>query len=110
MADFEQNLERLEKLDAQVIAVSSDNAEDARATVEEFGIEFTVAFGLDPSEASSKVGCYTADRKGRPHVQPAAFVLQRDGTIALAVCSSGKVGRLTAQDAITALEELAESS
>lgn len=110
MADFEKNLERLESLDAQVIAVSSDTAEDARATVQELGLEFTVAFGLDSDEASRKVGCYTADRKGTPHVQPAAFVLKRDGTIALAVCSSGKVGRLTAQDAITALEDVSESS
>lgn len=109
MADFEQNLERLEALDAQVIAASSDNVEDARAIVDELGLEFTVAFGLDPHDTASKVGCYTADRAGKPHVQPTAFVVKRDGTIALAVCSSGKVGRLTARDAITALEDLSES-
>lgn len=108
MADFEENLERLEALDTQVIAVSSDSREDASATVDELGLEFTVAFGLDPDEAASKIACYTADREGKRHVQPAAFVLNRDGTIALAVCSSGKVGRLTADDAITALKDLTE--
>lgn len=110
MADFEQHLERLEALDAQVIATSSDGLDDAKATVDELGLEFTVGFGLDPEEATDKTGCYTADRKGDRHVQPTAFVLKRDGTIALAVCSSGKVGRLTAQDAIAALKDLDEAS
>lgn len=109
MADFEQNLERLEALDAQVIAVSSDRREDAQAFADELGLEFTVAFGLDPDDTANTIGCYKADRQGKRHVQPAAFVLKRDGTIALAVCSSGKVGRLTAQDAITALDDISNS-
>ncbi len=93
----------------QVIAASSDGLEDARGTVEALGLEYTVLYGLDAEETSRKIGCYTGERRGRPHIQPAAFVLQRGGLIAHAVYSSGKVGRLTARDALTIVEGLREA-
>jgi alkyl hydroperoxide reductase subunit AhpC len=43
---------------------------------------------------------------GRPHLQPASFILGPDGRIAHVVYSSGKVGRLTAGDALTIVKEL----
>jgi hypothetical protein len=39
---------------------------------------------------------------------PRAVILGSDGTIAHAVYSSGKVGRLTAGDALTIVKELRE--
>lgn len=106
MADLEKHLGKLEELDAQVVALSSDTLEDARGTVEKLDLHFTVLYGLDAEATSRAIGCYTGAHEGEPHVQPAAFVLGRDGTVAHAVYSSGKVGRLTADDAITVLEGL----
>lgn len=103
---MQEHLGALEDLDAQVIAASSDSEEDARETVEQLGLHYTVLYGLDAEATSEAIGCYTGERKGRPHIQPAAFVLKRDGTVAHAVYSTGKVGRLTAEDAIAILEGL----
>lgn len=108
MADLEEHLSRLEELDAQVVALSADPLSDARGTVENLDLHYTVLYGLDAEATSEAIGCYVGEHEGSAHIQPAGFVLKRDGTIALAVYSSGKVGRLTAADAITALEDLGE--
>lgn len=106
MADFQQHNAELEALDTEVVALSADREEEARGTVERLGLEFAVLYGLDADAVSRAIGCYTGTRKGRPHIQPAAFVLRTDGSIAYAVYSSGKVGRLTATDAITIVKQL----
>lgn len=106
MADLEEHLGALEGLDAQVIALSSDSGDDARGTVDRLDLHYTVLFGLDAKATSRAIGCYTGRREGEPHIQPAGFVLGRDGAVAHAVYSSGKVGRLTASDAIAVLEGL----
>lgn len=103
---MEAHLEDLERLDAQVIGLSSDSLEDARGTVTGLALTFTILYGLDAAETSAAIGCYTGRHEGEEHVQPAGFILERDGTVAHAVYSSGKVGRLTAADAIAVLEGL----
>ena len=110
MADFQQHLAELESLDTEIVALSADTAEEARGTIEQLGLEFSVAYGLDPEAVSGAIGCYTGTRKGRPHIQPAAFVLKADGRIAYAVYSSGKVGRLTAADAQTVVKQVPEAA
>lgn len=85
----------------RIIALSSDAREDARGTVDKLGIDFPVIYGLDAGATSRLIGCYTGLHEGRPHVQPVSFVLDAQGTILHAVYSSGKVGRLTAEDALT---------
>ena len=108
MADYQQHLAELEALGTEIVALSSDDEEHARGTVEKMGLEFTVLYGLDPDSTSRAIGCYTGVNEGRPHIQPAAFVLKPDGTIAHAVYSSGKVGRLSANDALTLAKDLHE--
>jgi peroxiredoxin len=103
---METHLDGLERLDAQVVALSADGASDAERVVDAVGLRYTVLYGLDPQATSEAIGCYTGERDGEPHIQPAAFVLDREGTVAHAVYSSGKVGRLTADDAIAVLEGL----
>ena len=89
------------------MAASADREPDAARTVEKLGLSFPVGYGLDAEAAALAIGCYTGTREGCPHVQPAGFVLRPDGTVVLAVYSSGKVGRLTAKDALAALPERA---
>lgn len=105
MADFSGHAEAFRELDTHVIALSSDGETDARETAGKIG-GITVAFDLDAAETSRVIGCYTGTHDGAAHVQPAAFVLTGDGTVALAVYSSGKVGRLTAEDALTIASDL----
>jgi peroxiredoxin len=106
LADFQQHNAELDALDTQVVALSADREEEARGTVEQLGLEYTVLYGLDPDATSRAIGCYTGTHEGRPHIQPAAFILGPDGRIVHAVYSSGKVGRLTASDALTIAKAL----
>jgi peroxiredoxin len=106
LADFQQHNTELDALDTQVVALSADREEEARGTVEQLGLEYTVLYGLDPDATSRALGCYSGTHEGRPHLQPAAFILGPDGRIVHAVYSSGKVGRLTASDALTIVKDL----
>jgi peroxiredoxin len=106
LADFQQHKAELDALDAQVVALSSDREEEAEGTVERLGLEFMVLYDLNPEATSRVIGCYTGMHEGRPHIQPAAFILGSDGRIVHATYSSGKVGRLTASDALTMIKDL----
>lgn len=103
MADFQQHKSALDELGATIVALSSDPQDSARSTVTRLGLAFPVAYGLDATATSRAIGCYTGIHEGVPHVQPAAFVLDGSGNIIHAVSSSGMVGRLTAEDALTLL-------
>jgi peroxiredoxin len=106
LADFKQHKAEFDALGAQIVALSSDREEEARGTVEQLGLEFRVLYGLDPEATSRAIGCYTGKREGKPHIQPAGFVLGPGGRIVHAIYSSGKVGRLTASDALTIIKDL----
>jgi peroxiredoxin len=106
LADFQQHNAEFDALDTQVVALSSDPEDEARGTVERLGLEYTVLYGLDPEGISRAIGCYTGTHEGRPHIQPAAFMLGPDGRIVQAVYSTGKVGRVTARDALTMVKDL----
>ncbi len=100
MADLNSHLQDFDVQGVQVLAASSDPLEEAQKTVALLELQYTVLYGLDAEATAAAIGCYTGKREGRPHLQPASFILKADGTIALATYSSGKVGRLTAADAL----------
>jgi peroxiredoxin len=106
LADFNRHTAELEALGAQIVALSADQKEEAGGTVQELGLEFRVLYGLDPEATSRAIGCYTGKHEGKPHIQPAAFILGSDGRIVHAMYSCGKVGRLTASDALTMVKDL----
>lgn len=106
MADFEEHRSALDALDARIIALSSDPPDAARRTVESLGLGFEVLGGLDADATAAQVGCYTGTHDGRRHVQPSSFVLDPEGRIVHALYSSGKVGRLTGDDAATLAKDL----
>lgn len=104
MADFEARREEIEGHGAWIVAGSSDSKEVAQETVEALNLKYVMVYGLDPGEVSKQIGCYTGERKGEPHIQPTSFILDSRGKVVHAVYSSGKTGRLTAEDAIAMLE------
>jgi peroxiredoxin len=106
LADFKQHKAEFDALDAQIVALSADREQEARGTVDQLGLEFKVLYGLDPETTSRAIGCYTGEHEGKPHIQPAGFILGSDGRIVHAMYSSGKVGRLTASDALTIVKDL----
>jgi peroxiredoxin len=106
LADFQRHKAELDAVETRIVALSADWEEEARGTVDQLGLEFTVLYDLNPEATSRAIGCYTGTHEGRPHIQPAAFVLDPDGRIVHAMYSSGNVGRLTAGDAVTIVKDL----
>ena len=106
MADFQRHKAEFDALDTPILALSADDQAGAWGTVEQLGLTFPVLYGMDAEATSRVIGCYTGTHEGRPHIQPAAFILAPGGRIVHAVYSSGKVGRLTAGDALTIVNDL----
>lgn len=103
---MQKHLTELEKMEAQVIAASSDPEAGAQQAAAEWGLEYTVLYDLDAEATSKAIGCYTGEHDGEPHIQPASFILDRDGDVVHAVYSTGRVGRLTGDDAVTIVGDL----
>ena len=100
--DFQRSLGRFLEAGARVIALSADPEAEAAATVEAHRIEFPVTYGLDPAAARDTLGTYLGD--GDAFIQASGFVLGPGGRTALAVYSSGAIGRLVAADTLGFIE------
>lgn len=98
MADYQSNLEDLEKRGICVYALSTDSEEHARATVEKLGVTFPVLHGVDGLALSKAWGSYYEERRAILHAT--GFIVGPDTTILSATYSTGPVGRLRAVDAL----------
>lgn len=98
LTDFQAHLEAFQERDVAVVALSADPADQAELTVERHGLEFPVAYGIEPRRARETLGSYLGPDEG--FVQATGFVLAPDGEVKLAVYSSGAVGRLVAKDVL----------
>jgi peroxiredoxin len=74
------------------VALSADPEAVARQTVTELGIPFPVGCDVSVRDVAPALECYT-DPAGT-FFQSTGFVLGPDGTVMLAVYSSGAIGRL----------------
>ena len=83
-----------------VVALSVDDEATSAATVSKHGIEFPVGHSADAHAVSSLLGTYLGDNGTGPFLQSTGFVLRPDGTVAIAVYSSGAIGRLAAPDVL----------
>ena len=99
-----------------VIAASADPLEDAKRTVEELGIEFSLAYGIDVEQIARLTGAFfavseeakplegseerkaaitgEAEQKKKLFLEPLAFLIRPDKTIDVVCYSSGHIGRL----------------
>ncbi|MFB9991635.1 peroxiredoxin family protein [Deinococcus oregonensis] len=98
LTEFQKLAEQFAAQDIQLFALSADAVEAAAQTVTRHGLTFPVAYGLAPREIAQTHGAYlSADAA---YLQATGFVLRPDGTVALALYSSGAVGRLNAADTL----------
>ena len=75
-----------------------DTEENAKGTVEECGLNFPVGYGLDNRQISELTGCFYEEK--RQIIHSTGYVLKPDGTVAVAVYSTGPIGRLVWQDVV----------
>lgn len=99
MAGFEELADEFRDRDVRIIALSADAREGAERMVEKVGLSFTMLYGLDVDDMSDRLGLYV--QKGeKTHLQPAQLIVDPEGEIEFASYSSGKVGRMSAEDAL----------
>lgn len=102
LTDFQAHLDAFREQNISVVALSADPEDQAELTVERHGLEFPVAYGIEPLRARDTLGSYLGPDEG--FVQATGFVLGPGGQVRLAVYSSGAVGRLVAEDVLGFIE------
>jgi peroxiredoxin len=99
LAGYQDLLDDFEENGADLVALSADDEEGARAMQDHVDADFTVAYGVDVDEMEERLGLYV-NRGERTHLQPAQLILDEEGRVRFASYSSGKVGRLEAEEAL----------
>ena len=97
MADYQFHLGLLEQGGISVYALSTDDLEHAKSTVDKIGVTFPVLYGVDGPALAAAWGGYYEQRRNILHAT--SFILRPDRSIASATYSTGPVGRLLATDA-----------
>ena len=98
LASFQRHLPRLESEGIRVVALSADDEEHARSTVDQHEITFPVGYGVDAEKTADLLGGYV--NRARASLESTDFLLRPDSTIEVAVYSSKVLGRLVADDVI----------
>ncbi|SOX53404.1 peroxiredoxin [Mycobacterium ahvazicum] len=98
LAAFSRAADALNDLGVKVVAFSVDDAETTAALVSKRKLSFPVGHSADADKIAAVTDAYVSEE---PHyLQSTGFVLAPDGTVRLAVYSSGAIGRLVADDVI----------
>jgi peroxiredoxin len=95
LAGFGRERQALETLGAKIVAASVDPLDKAKIVADEVG--FPVAYGVTREQADA-IGAWWEERRGI--VQPAEFLLDREGKVLSSSYSSGPIGRVDAADVI----------
>ena len=95
MAGFGKERAALEAIGAKLVAASVDPLDKAKEVAAEVG--FPIAYGVTREQADA-IGAWWEER--RQFVQPAEFMVGRDGKITDSSYSSGPLGRIDAADVV----------
>lgn len=96
---FQRKLPEFEKLGVRIIAISADPLDEAQQTVAKHHLTFPVLYGANPASTAKRFGAYMDKNAHGTYVNSTDFILQPDGAIAVAVYSSGAIGRIVPDDA-----------
>lgn len=97
LAEYEGMKVELEHLSASIYAVSTDPLEEARKTVDR-GLTFPVAYGLTRRDVD-RIGARWNENR-TPHVEPAEFVVEQNGTVFGSLYGSGGNFGITPEQAV----------
>ncbi|MBM2802281.1 MAG: Peroxiredoxin family protein [Deltaproteobacteria bacterium] len=86
---------------SDVVALSVDPLDKAKAMVERSGATFPIGYGLKVPEDADKVGAYWEERRGIIHATN--FTLGPDRKVLQACFATGPIGRIAAVDALSSI-------
>jgi peroxiredoxin len=95
LAGFGKLRKDLEAVGAKAVAASVDPLDKAKEVADE--VAFPIAYGVTREQAD-QIGAWWEERRGI--VQPAEFIVGRDGKVVVSSYSSGPLGRIDAADVI----------
>lgn len=98
MADYQTNRASLEEENISVIALSVDELDKAKETVDELKLDFPVAYGMEVPRDADRIGAFWEERRKIFHATN--FLLDGEGKVMDASYATGPVGRITAEDVI----------
>ncbi len=96
MADYEKIRNELNTAGISVFAAAVDDLEKTQEVQKDLG--FPVAYGVTKHHADL-LGAWWDERRG--FIQPTELIVNRQGTVLSATYSTGPVGRLDANDALS---------
>lgn len=102
MAAFDKAHDRLSAEGIKVVAASTDPLEKATETVAELGLSLPVGYGLPLKPTAATLGAFYEERRSILHATN--FLVKPDRTIAVALYSSGPIGRLVWQDVLALVQ------
>ncbi len=105
MLDFQDNIEKFDKKNIQVIAASSDNQKNASEFAADLKLTFKVGYGINAKETSAITGAFYNAERG--HMHAAGLIIKPFATILKLLYSEGTYDRLKAQEC---LEDIAKGS
>lgn len=70
--------------------------------VEDLGLSFPVAYGIDETDFKSLGAWWTEDHHGR-YMQPAEFLISRGGVVFGSLYASGPIGRMAIDEVLYAI-------
>lgn len=103
---FSRALDTLTEVGARIVALSVDDEQTSTALVATRKLRFPVGHSANADGISAATCAYTNDD---PHyLQSTGFILAPDGTVRLAVYSSGAIGRLVPDDVVGFIRYITE--
>jgi peroxiredoxin len=79
-----------------IVAGSVDQREKALETSEKLGLQYPIAYGMNPEEVSRITGAFYEAKRGIIHAT--GFLLRPGGSVEVACYSTGPVGRFVAKE------------
>jgi peroxiredoxin len=99
---FQRAHDRLAALDADVFALSVDDAATTRELVAKHGLTFPVGHSADAQAVAAATGAFV--NPDPEYLQSTGFVLGPGGRVIVSVYSSGAIGRLVPEDVAGMIE------
>ena len=95
---FQHASDKLEGLDAEVVALSVDDEATTRELVAKHGLRFPVGHSADALAVAGATGAFVNDDP--VYLQSTGFVLNPEGDVIVSVYSSGAICRLVPEDVV----------
>lgn len=93
MGDFNRSWDVFQEAGIRVFGLAVDSLEETQQMVRELALAFPVLSELDAAEIAEKTGIYVSSQDPT-FLQASGYVLKPDGTVSVAVYSTGAIGRL----------------